>query len=292
MNAATAAVRSAPTKRPRREGDRMNRHHSLTMPTLFPANPLWGDQRTIHYRENTSFSIPFVTSRAALAPYLPSAISVPEEPTVTVTYAMCRGVHEMGGDGYNRVSVGVEAEFHGLQDHCRGDLSLVMWDSKFAPAMLGRDLVGYPNLVVDVDDYWQDGEDCGFRVSENGFCFLEGRLQRLDKLPEDACGRLSRESTSDFGAGFLNMTCKVVPGPNYADAPAVSQICGVVHHDRIEDAWSCQGELNWHEVTPEGCYLSFGIIESLAKLPVLRYKAGVITRGAHLIELGRSRALM
>jgi hypothetical protein len=34
---------------------------SLTMPTLFPASPIWGDQRTIHYKENTSFTITFVT---------------------------------------------------------------------------------------------------------------------------------------------------------------------------------------------------------------------------------------
>jgi hypothetical protein len=80
-------------------------------------------------------------------------------------------------------------------------------------------------------------------------------------------------------------------GPNYADE-AVSQICGVVDRDRIEEAWSCQGELHWHEVTPEGCYLSFGIVEALSRLPVLRYKAGQITRGAHLLELGRSRVLM
>ncbi|MDQ2080316.1 acetoacetate decarboxylase family protein [Xanthobacteraceae bacterium Astr-EGSB] len=269
----------------------MKRHHSLTMPTLFPANPVWGDQRTLHCRETTGFHIPFVTSRQALLPYLPERISVPEEPTVTVTYAMCRGVHEMGGDGYNMVRVGVEAEFHGIRDHCRGDLSLVVWENKFAPAMIGRDLVGAPNLVVDIDDFWQDGEDCGWRVSENGFCFLEGTLQRLDKVSDESCCRLSKERASDFDNGFLRMTCKTMAGPNYADE-AVSQICGVVDRERIEEAWSCQGELRWHEVTPEGCYLCFGIVEALSRLPVLRYKAGLITRGSHLLELGRSRTLM
>jgi hypothetical protein len=270
----------------------MKRHHSLTMPTLFPANPIWGDQRTIHYRENTCFNIPFVTTKAALAPYLPEHILVPDEPTVTVAYCMCRGVHEMGGDGYNVVSVSVEAEFHGSRDHHAGDLALVIWENKFAPVMIGRDLVGYPKLVVDIDDFWQDGEDCGWRVSENGFCFLEGTLQRLDKLGDAECRNLSQQSVSDFDSGFLHMTCKVIPGPNYADDPVVTQICGVVHHDRIEEAWSCQGELRWHEVTPQGCYLCYGIIEALSKLPMLRYKAGSITRGAHLIELGRSRALV
>jgi hypothetical protein len=268
----------------------MKRHHSLTMPTLFPANPLWGDQRTLHCRENTGFHIPFVTCRGALLPYLPEHISVPEEPTVTVTYSMFRGVHEMGGDGFNMVGVAVEAEFKGSRDHCRGDLALVAWANKFAPAMIGRDLVGYPNLVVEVDDFWQDGEDCGWRVSENGFCFLEGTLQRLDKVSDEACCRLSRDTVSDFDSGHLHMTCKAIPGPNFAD-PVMVQICGAVHRDRFEEAWSCQGELRWHEVTPEGCYLCYGVVEALSKLPIVRYKAGLITRGSHLVELGRSRAL-
>ena len=65
---------------------------SLTMPTMFPANPLWGDQRTINYRENTNYTISFFTEKAALEPYLPEGIVVPDEPLVMVTYGACRGV--------------------------------------------------------------------------------------------------------------------------------------------------------------------------------------------------------
>ena len=69
--------------------------------------------------------------------------------------------------------------------------------------MIGRDLVGAPKLVVDIDDFRQDSEGCGWRVSDNGFCFLEGKLQRLD--------------------------CKTTAGPNCADE-IVSQIAHAVPH--------------------------------------------------------------
>jgi hypothetical protein len=270
----------------------MNTPRSLTMPTLFPANPVWGDQRTVHYRDNTSFTIVFVTDKVAIQPYLPEGIHVSEEPAITVTYCMCRGVREMGGHGYNLVSVAVDAEYRGARDSYRGDLSLVIWESEFPPVMIGRELVGYPKLVVDIEDPWQNRESWGWRVSENGTCFLEGELWGLEKLDEAECRRLSELSRSDFDSGHLHMPYKVLAGPNYADEPVVAQVCGVVHSDEIHEAWACQGRLQWHPVTPERCFLCYGIIDSLSKLPVVRYESALITRGSHLIELGRSRALV
>lgn len=122
------------------------------MPTLFPANPIWGDQRTIHYQQNTAFDIPFVTQKAALEPFLPEHISVPDEPTVTVSYCMCRGVREMVGA---RLQSGQRHRRRRVSRHARplprrsvpGHL-----ENKFPPVMIGRELVGYPKLGVDIDN--------------------------------------------------------------------------------------------------------------------------------------------
>jgi len=135
------------------------------MPTLFLANPIWGDQRTIHYRENTSFTITFVTEKAAVEPYMPPGIVVPDDPLVMVTYCTCRGIKEMGGTGYNLVSVSVAARYEGEVDQFDGDLSLVIWENKFPPVVMGREFLGYPKLVVEIDDPWM-GEDKARRTHE------------------------------------------------------------------------------------------------------------------------------
>jgi hypothetical protein len=266
---------------------------SFTMPTLFPANPIWGDQRTIHYRENTSFTITYFTEKKALEPYLPDNIIVPENPLMMVSYCMCRGVEEMGGTGYNLVSVGVGARYEGKQDKYDGDLSLVIWENKFPPVVMGREFVGYPKLVVEIDDPWMGENKWGWRVSENGTCFLEGEVFDLVKMSDEDCGNLNAvSSVSDFSSGNLHMAYKVFPGANYNDDPITAHVCGVVHRDDFKEAWTCKGSLKWHPVTPESCYLCYGIIDSLSKLPILKYDACMVTRGSHVIELGNSRRLV
>jgi|NGEPerStandDraft_6_1074524.scaffolds.fasta_scaffold499454_2 hypothetical protein len=47
------------------------------MPTLFPANPLWGDQMTIHYQEITSFTITYLTEKSVVEAYLSDRVVVP-----------------------------------------------------------------------------------------------------------------------------------------------------------------------------------------------------------------------
>ena len=47
-----------------------------------------------------------------------------------VTYCMCRGIKEMGGTGYNLVSVSAAARYEGEVDKFDGDLSLVIWENK------------------------------------------------------------------------------------------------------------------------------------------------------------------
>ncbi len=268
------------------------RPNSLTMPTLFPANPLWGDQKTIHYQEIKTFSINYLTEKPALAPYLPECIVVPENPLMTVTYSMCRGVREMGGAGYNMVSVTVGARFEGKKEKYDGNLSLVIWENKFPPVLQGREHLGFPKLVVEVDDAWMGEDRWGWRASENGTCFLEGELFGLVKLSEEDCRKLTASSVSDFGSGDLNLAYKVIPGASYNDEPVTAHVVGVVERSDVKEAWACRGSLKWHPVTPQSCYLCYGIIESLAKLPILKYEPCMITRRSHVIEMGNSRRLV
>lgn len=88
-------------------------------------------------------------------------------------------------------------------------------------------------------------------MSENGIRFLDGRVRTGEQLDDEVCRRPTQDLRSDFDSGFLHMTYRVIPGPNYDDDPAVTQVCGVVHRDDIEQAWACEGELRWHPVAPE-----------------------------------------
>ena len=265
---------------------------SMTMPTLFPANPLWGDQKTIHYNEIKTFTVNYRTEKAALAPYLPEGIIVPENPLMMVTYSMCRGIREMAGTGYNMVSVTVGARYEGKQDKYDGNLCLVIWEDKFPPVLQGREHLGFPKLVAEIDDAWMGEDRWGWRVSENGTCFLEGELYDLVKLSEEECRAVNAASVSDFSSGDLNMTYKVIPGANYDEEPITAHMVGVVERSNVKEAWSCKGSLQWCPVTPQSCYLCYGIIESLSRLPVVKYEPCMITRRSHVIEMGNSRRLI
>jgi len=260
--------------------------------TLTPPSRLaWGDQRTIHNKENTSFTITFVTEKAAVEPYMPPGIVVPDDPLVMVTYCACRGITEMGGTGCNLVSVSVAARHEGEVDRFDGDLSLVIRENRFPPVVMGRELLGYPKLVVEIDDPWMGEDRWGRRVSENGRCFLEAELHDLQRLGDEECRALTASSVSDFDSGALHMTYKVVPGPNYDDEPVIAHVVGVVHRDDFKEAWACRGSLTWRPVTPPSCFLCCGIIEALSQPPIVRYGDCLITKGPHVIEMGNGRRL-
>ena len=265
---------------------------SLVIPALFPASPVWGDQYHVHYEDNTNYTVTFVTEKAAVTPYLPDGVVVPDAPVVAVTYSTCRGVREMAGDGYNLVSIGVLARFEGEQDHEEGDFTFVIWESKFAPVVIGRDVLGYPKLVAEIPDPRQEDGRLSWRVSENGVCFLEGEVWDLEPLPPDAVTALTAASHSDFGSGSLHMTYKRVPSPGVGDGPVIADVVGVVHREDFKQAWTCKGSVTWHEVDPKACYFNYGIIEALRALPVVAWGDCLVTRGPHVIEFGPSRKLV
>jgi len=264
---------------------------SLTMPSVFPANPVWGDQRTIHYKENTVLSISYRTDRKAVVPYLPKGFTVPENPLMTVNFVMCRGVKEMACRGYNLVDVGVFGRYEGEKDRQDGTFYFVIWENQFPPVMIGREILGYPKLVVDIPDAWMTEGGYGWRVSENGTAFLEGEITDMKKLGAKECKAINAESVSDFGSGNLHMTWKCFSGPGYDDPPIAAHMVGVVDHATFAEAWACEGSLKWLPVTPENCYLCYGIITALSKMPIVKYETCCVMRGEHIIEMGKSRRL-
>jgi len=111
------------------------------------------------YGEIESMSATFKTDRDAVQFLVPDCFSVPDDPTVTVTFGDNNRVDFMAGGGYRVGAVGVSARFEG-QESVDGLYILVMWEDQTLPILLGREMIGIPKLHADITSFRRVKEGC------------------------------------------------------------------------------------------------------------------------------------
>lgn len=91
----------------------------------------------------------FRTEPDAVRPLVPDCFTIPDEPTVTVSFGDYDQVDFMAGGGYRVAYAGVSARFEGTQP-VDGLHILIMWENETLPIIMGRELIGIPKLHADI----------------------------------------------------------------------------------------------------------------------------------------------
>jgi hypothetical protein len=245
------------------------------MPGHFGTATTGWDGKVAHYEDNTALTIMYLTEREAVAPLLPPGFVPADVPIISVTFVMCRGVDFMAGGGYNLVSINAAARFVGKRDIAEGNFALVLWENNFFPIMLGREVLGAPKLFGEIPDAWMRDGKKGFTVSENGTLLLEGEVWDLRK-PTDA----ELKAMAEQNKGKIWMGWKYIPSCDLRGAD-VSNATALPAKSDNKEVLVGQGKLMFHEIAWENAPLSYRVVNTLKKLPIVQYQGAVVTRGSN-----------
>lgn len=268
-----------------------NQQPLLTMPANFGSNIYAWDGKNCNFVEEHAIVINYVTDRKKLQAILPPGFTAPENPLITAYFSMCKGVDIIGGHSYNLLGINAQATFEGKKDKQSGSFCFVMWENNFVAVAGGREIIGVPKLVVDIQPAWIKGDRMGYRASENGSCFIEAEVSNLKKMTDEECKSFSKSFCSAFDSGSLWMNWKYIPSCSGEGKPDVSYILGVPVDYYFTEAWVAEGKLDWHHLPPEIGYFSWRIIDGMMGLPNLGYHSAFVAKGPTCLRIHKSRAL-
>jgi len=263
----------------------------LTMPANFGSNIYGWDGKNCHFVEEHAIIINYVTDRKKLQALLPPQFTAPENPVITAYYSMCKGVDIIGGHSYNLLGITAQATYESEKEKQSGSFCFVMWEDNFVAVAGGREIIGVPKLVVDLQSAWIKGERTGYRASENGVCFVDAEVTNLKKMSDADCQQFSKSLCSAFDSGALSMNWKYIPNCSGEGEPDVNYIVGVPVDYYFKEVWTAEGKLEWHDLPPQVGYFSWRIVEALRDLPILEYKQAFVAKGPTCLRIHKSRAL-
>lgn len=85
--------------------------------------------RVGRYQDTTQYVVTYVTDKDTLAAVLPEPFEPADEPIVTISCGVCRGVSFLAGGDYNLIAVNLASVFNGKKDHVVGNFAAILWEN-------------------------------------------------------------------------------------------------------------------------------------------------------------------
>lgn len=165
----------------------------------------------------TTVSASFLTQREQLDELLPEGMEVAGEPVLTVACTVLDRLDWLGGHGYNLITVGFRAAFHGTRDRAVGTFLPVVWENMCEPILAGRELLGWSKIFAEIPMPELSEQGATASASWKGFRFLDLEVTNLKPVrPETLPAPPPSDGTLHF---------KYVPrtgAPGEADAAYVT----------------------------------------------------------------------
>jgi acetoacetate decarboxylase len=246
-------------------------HERHEMPITFGSVPM----DHIHYDRVTNVTIPFRTEKDALAALLPPGLEPADDPVVTVGRRRIEGASFVAGQEYQIVAIGLAAVFQDEDGPLAGAYAAVAWEDNAAAIILGRESYGVPKIWADIPaiDVDADSDHWDFTCSEYGTPLLTGNVANVEKH--------SAERTAEIVAAMkpkVNFHYKHLP--SQWGEPDISYLAlGNTHESTIEDTWSGEGRVEFHETTWEKAPAGHRVVAAFRSLPVVEWLPASATRG-------------
>lgn len=252
------------------------------MPHTMGPRPLF---ETCLFPDNFSFRVSYRTEAEALMEILPPGMEPAGVPVISFIYRHSEKVGWVPGGEFNALGVQVDVIYRGKTDEVEGSYPPVIWENDPMAVILGREIFGVPKLCADitnpisVDDGWRG------LLSEAGRPLIEIKINNLipiegEKLEAARAYARTRKILGWKQFPTINMrgtelgytTC--YPGPS-----------------EIDEAWSCDGEVNLFETDPDIHVWTHDIMGKLRNLPRLEYLGAALATGKSELQPSKSRIL-
>jgi acetoacetate decarboxylase len=232
------------------------------------------------YHDVLTLAFSYKTDGNQLAQYVPEGFEL-LKPELTICYQQCRQIDWMAGSYYNLATIAAPVSWHGRRDHLGGAFALVVWENKTTPIQTGN-MMGVPKIFADIEDPHIFADTYCTRLSYEGSTFLELEMAGPRPLPEEQVQGLTMD-VNTLGWRYIPK----VGGPG----AELSQPTLFPMRNEPNAAWIGSGTVKWTELTWEQSPLHWGIVNALARLPILEMEPVMMTRGCFRMAEARGRVL-
>lgn len=243
---------------------------TYTMPVAFgpqPPHPAgeFSDVRTL--------TVIYRSTNEAVRQVLPEPFVPGPEPLVFVYMQRCRGVNFLAGGEYCLLGVNVGATFPAADGPIHGSFALILWEDNIEAIIRGREILGIPKLLAEVDD--PEPVDGHFKVvaRDRGRELISIDLTDESEMSEQQLETLQMELSADAWFGW-----KRIPRIDGVGIE-VSQATQIGILNKPSQAWECRGSVTVGDVSWEESPSNAHIVQGLRRLPLIDVVRAYRTEG-------------
>lgn len=237
------------------------------------------------YDDVTSISISYLTDMQPLRELIPEEFEV-TEPLMAINYQKCNAVQWMGGSQYSLVTVSSPVRYMETSEPIDGVFHHVLWEDKTAPILGGREEAGMPKVFADIPEYRKMDTSLSVNISHEGRTFLEMALTLENPYTAEEISMMNENNGRVVQLGWRYIP-KVGPFPG----AALSEATYYPVDNEFFSGSVCSGMIKWTELTPMQHPMQYGIISTLASLPIRKYLPGSCMKGKSWMRMDLARSL-
>lgn len=253
-----------------------------------PAHIIWYDPTQgglCPYDDVTSITVSYMTDREPLREMIPEEFEI-TEPLMAINYQKCNAVQWMGGSQYSLVTVSTPVRYMETSDPIEGVFHHVLWEDKTAPILGGREEAGMPKVFADIPEYRRMENSLSVNASHEGRTFLEMDLTLETPYKAEEIARMNENNGRIVQLGWRYIP-KVGPYPG----AALSEATYYPVDNEFFSVSVCSGKITWTELTPLQHPMQYGIISTLAALPIRKYLPGSFMKGKAWMRMDLAHSL-
>ena len=221
------------------------------------------------YRDVTKLSIVYETDLEELRKLVPPELELTNN-RLAINKIENGFVRSFGGRKYDLLCVVAFVRFGEGKDAVEGAYSLVMWENMFDPVMIGREALGVPKLIADLDPIVQQGDDHHLVASINSSTFLKVKATLTTPLGAAEIDKINQSPVE------RNINLRHLPQPSLRGA-AYEDLILYQTRNRYTDGITGTAEFQW--ILPEAheSPLQEHIVRGLAALPCRKVVSATLT---------------
>lgn len=237
------------------------------------------------YDDVTSLQISYRTDKKQLLQIVPEEFEITDS-NIVINYQKCNAVQWMGGSEYTLVTVSVPVRYLQTKEPIDGIFHQVLWENKAFPIYGGREEAGMPKVWADIPEYRQMNKNLSVNVCHEGRTFLDLELVKERECTAGEIAKLNENNgrVVQFGWRYIP---KVGPNPG----AVLSEATYYPVDNEFFSGFVCSGKVMWTVPKREQFPMQYGIIYTLANLPILEYLPGSFRKGKCWMRMDLARSL-
>jgi len=222
----------------------------------------------------------FTTTPQAIARVLPAPFTPGRSPQLIAYMQRCRGVNFLAGGEYRLMGVNVTATFPAATGPIEGEFALILWETSIEAIIRGREILGIPKLLAEIDD--PSPRDGRYRVTarENGADLMSLDLTGERAMTDAEVADLAAPATPSAWFGW-----KRIPQIDGVGV-AVNQATFIDIANRPTAGTWCTGAVEFGDLTWQANPTSSRITAGLREFPLLGCERAYVTEGT--VQLTRA----